>query len=157
MNTLRYGRITWISVLIAGIVSGGLGAIRSSTRASADDAKPTDGPAQKFFAKHCQSCHRGEKPKGDFLIDSLSLDFADKENRLRWLAVLKQVKAGTMPPKGKPRPPAQEAQALADWISGRAAATESTAQGRVVLRRLNRAEYANTVRDLLGVSVDLED
>ena len=70
-----------------------------------------------LFAKHCQSCHRGEKPKGDFRMESLSQDFADKENRLRWLVVLEQVKAGTMPPKGKPRPPAQEVQALTDWIT----------------------------------------
>ncbi len=113
-----------------------------------------------LLAKHCQGCHSGDMPKGDFAIDKLSLDFADKGNRLRWLDVLKQVKEGAMPPKEKPRPPAPEAQALVDWIGGRAAAAEkaqNSTQGRVVLRRLNRAEYTNTVRDLLGVSVDLED
>lgn len=124
-------------------------------------------PAAKYFAeqvkpllaKHCQSCHRGDKPKGDFSIDKLSLDFADKGNRLRWLSVLKQIQKGSMPPKEKPQPKAQEISGLQDWISKQAAAesTRSAAQGRVVLRRLNRAEYANTVRDLLGVSVDLED
>ena len=113
-----------------------------------------------LFAKHCQSCHRGDKPKGDFLVESLSQDFTDNANRKRWLSVLEQVKAGTMPPKEKPRPSAEEVKVLTDWISKHAAAAEaarSAAQGRVVLRRLNRAEYANTVRDLLGVNVDLED
>lgn len=112
---------------------------------------------QPLFDKHCQSCHSGEKPKGDFPIDSLSIDFADRDNRLQWLSVLKHVKEGTMPPSGKPRPSAEEAQELMDWISNRAAAAERTTLGRVVLRRLNRAEYANTVRDLLGVTVDLDD
>lgn len=113
-----------------------------------------------LLAKHCQSCHRGEKPKGDFLIDKLTLDLADKVNRKRWLSVLEQVQAGTMPPKEKPRPSAEEFKVLTDWISKHASAAEaarSASQGRVVLRRLSRAEYANTVRDLLGVSVDLED
>ncbi len=93
-------------------------------------------------------------------MESLSPDFSDNANRKRWLSVLEQVKAGTMPPKEKPRPAADEVKVLTDWISKHAAAAEaarSAAQGRVVLRRLNRAEYANTVRDLLGVDVDLKD
>ena len=130
-------------------------------------ASDTDAEAQQFaeqfkplLAKHCHSCHSGEQPKGDFRVESLSQDFANKENRERWLAVLEQVQGGTMPPKEKPRPPAKEVQALTDWISQRTAEAEaarSAAQGRVVLRRLNRAEYQNTVRDLLGVEVDLQD
>ena len=144
----------WIVALVLGIAP-------SLCASDADaEAKPFAEQVKPLLAKHCQSCHRGEKPKGDFLIDKLSLDFADKENRKRWLSVLEQVKAGTMPPKEKPRPPAEDVKLLTDWISKQAAAAEaarSAAQGRVVLRRLNRAEYANTVRDLLGVSVDLED
>src|SRR5439155_6373085 len=70
------------------------------------------------------------------------------------------VRAGEMPPKAKPRPPEQDVQALTDWIRGRAEAAEAArraTQGRVVLRRLNRVEYENTVRDLLGVPVELKD
>jgi hypothetical protein len=64
-----------------------------------------------------------------------------------------------MPPQEKPRPPEQDVQLLSDWIgaSARAAeAAERAAQGRVVLRRLNRVEYERTVRDLLGVYVELQ-
>lgn len=113
-----------------------------------------------LFLKYCVECHMGDKPKGDFHATKLSLDFVDNANRASWLSVLKQLKAGTMPPVGKPRPTEHETQALIDWIGNRVAAAEKerrAAQGRVVLRRLNRAEYANTVRDLLGVTVDLED
>ncbi len=76
------------------------------------------------------------------------------------MAVLEQVKSGAMPPDGKPRPAAQDVRALSDWIRRQAAAAETAqraADGRVVLRRLNRNEYANTVRDLLAVDVDLKD
>lgn len=149
-----------MSVLFAGIVSGGLGLIGSATRAAAAEDRPTDDPSRKIFEQYCQACHSGAKPKGDFRVDTLSHDFADKENREKWLNIVEQLKAGTMPPKGKPRPPAQEAKALTDWIDGRVAAAETarnTLQGRAVMRRLNQAEYENTVRDLLSVDVELKD
>ena len=122
----------------------------------AADPRPPADPAGPFLAKHCQGCHAGTKPKGNFRLDSLSADFGDKANRERWLTVLEQLTSGAMPPKEKPRPPAGEVKALADWIGGRVDKAGPT-QGRVVLRRLTRAEYENTVRDLLGVELDLKD
>jgi mono/diheme cytochrome c family protein len=142
------------------IVAMALATTGPAARATGADAKPVEGPARPFFASHCQACHAGPKPKGDFRLDSLALDFNDKANRERWLAVLKQLKTGAMPPMEKPRPPARDVKILSDWIGGRvekAEAASSAAQGRVVLRRLNRAEYENTVRDLLKVDVDLKD
>src|ERR1043165_6049875 len=123
-------------------------------------AAEPDNPAKALFAQRCEKCHSGAKPKGDFQIADLSQDFADRKNRERWLTVLEQLKSGAMPPKKEPRPPAQEIQAAVDWITSRAGAAEvaqRAAQGRVVMRRLNRAEYANTMRELLGVEVDLTD
>src|SRR5262249_15651031 len=117
-----------------------------------------DEQVRPFFAKHCQECHGGEKVKGDFRIDKLSADFADKANRDRWLALNEQLKAGTMPPKGKPRPAEQDVKKLSDWIVGKIETVDAArraTEGRVVLRRLNRNEYQNTVRDLLGVTIDL--
>jgi mono/diheme cytochrome c family protein len=124
------------------------------------DAKHSDDWARPFLTRHCQECHRGEKPKGDFLVDRLGSDFADDAVRGRWLTVLKRIRAGEMPPKSKPRPPEKEVQALTAWIRTRAEAAETarrSTQGRVVLRRLNRVEYENTVRDLLGVQVELKE
>jgi mono/diheme cytochrome c family protein len=110
---------------------------------------------------HCYGCHsaQAKEAKGDLRLDRLSADFADEAGRERWLAVLQRVRAGEMPPKSKPRPSPKEVRALADWIGERAAAAEGArrAQGRVGLRRLNRVEYENTVRDLLGLEVDLKD
>jgi hypothetical protein len=89
-------------------------------------------------------------------LDKLAPDFTRAANRERWLMVRERIQAGEMPPKSKPRPPAKEARALALWIGRRARAAPAN-QGRVVLRRLNRVEYENTVRDLLGVAVELKD
>ena len=65
-----------------------------------------------------------------------------------------------MPPKSQPRPGEADVKRVADWIGGRIEAAEAVqraAQGRVVLRRLNRIEYENTVRDLLGVHAELKE
>jgi mono/diheme cytochrome c family protein len=119
-----------------------------------------DEPARPFLAHHCQGCHAGDKPKGKFRLAALTQDFNDKANREWWLAVSEQVRSGAMPPKGKPRPPEKDVTALTDWIRERVETAESARianQGRVPIRRLNRAEYENTVRDLLGVDVELKD
>ena len=52
-----------------------------------------------FLTKHCQECHAGEKPKGDFRIEQLGANFDSQAIRERWLAALKRVKVGEMPPK----------------------------------------------------------
>src|SRR5262249_10363104 len=69
-----------------------------------------------------------------------------------------QLRSGAMPPKKKPRLPEADVMTVVGWIDASAAAAGSlrrAAQGRVVLRRLNRAEYTNTLNDLLGVEVAL--
>src|SRR5262245_28569080 len=115
------------------------------------EVKTTDDIARAFFAKHCQGCHEGKKPKGGFRLESLAADFEDKANRERWLDVLEKLKDGSMPPKEKPRPPAPDVQAVSAWIRtqvDQGAAASTAAKGRVGLRRLNRTEYENTIRDL---------
>ena len=129
---------------------------RPSIGAEPPPAKQLDEPARTFLATHCQECHTGEKPKGDFRVDQLSADFASTANRERWLAALKRVKAGEMPPKAKPRPTEKDVHAVTDWVAARVEAVRQ-AQGRVGLRRLNRVEYENTVRDLLGIDVELQE
>lgn len=137
-----------------------IGLIVSETQATGADKKTANDPAHLLFTQHCLKCHSGAKPKGDFLIESLSPDFSNRKNREQWLTVLDQLRKGDMPPKDKPQPPATEVQAAIKWINERTSEAElaiRATEGRVVLRRLNRAEYANTVRDLLGVEVDLAD
>lgn len=112
-------------------------------------------PHAAFLDAHCAKCHSGEKPKGKWRVDELSSDFADAKSRARWEKVLEQIESGDMPPKSKPRPPKEEAQALTEWISTQISAA-TTQEGRVVLRRLNRVEYENTVNDLLGTSAKLQ-
>ncbi|HEV3117492.1 MAG TPA: DUF1592 domain-containing protein, partial [Gemmataceae bacterium] len=103
------------------------------------------------------SCHGGAKPKADLDLAALSPDFG--KNADVWKSVLDRLAGGSMPPKGKPRPTAAEQQAVVDWVAAGLTAHQAkkiATDGRTRLRRLNRIEYANTIRDLLGVEVDIE-
>jgi mono/diheme cytochrome c family protein len=144
--------VTWTLVLA-------LGAARAGDRDGGPSSKQYDEQVRPFLAKHCQECHAGDKPKGDFRLDRLTPDFDGQATRERWMTVLKRVQAGEMPPKGKPRPAEKDLQSLRAWVGAKAdaAATRRAAEGRTVLRRLNRVEYQNTVRDLLGVQLDLKE
>jgi len=139
-----------------------LAAVLMVSSASAQQAadKVYRDQVRPFLARHCEECHAGEKPKGDFRLDQLDPSFAAKTAEERWRTVQEQLRAGSMPPKKKARPPQAELQAVSDWIAGRIAAVEAsrrTTEGRVVLRRLNRLEYANTIRDLFDTRVDLKE
>ncbi len=124
------------------------------------DAKLFDSQFRPLLVHYCVGCHGEIKPKGKLRLDILTTDFADALVREKWAAVIERLEAGEMPPKDKPRPPAQEIRALTEWLSLHLAAAASdgrTASGRVTLRRLNRVEYENTVRDLLGIPINLRE
>src|SRR4051794_26551883 len=143
-----------IACLVAALLGqNGFGADVADDKTFTDQVRP-------FLVKHCQECHNEKKPKGDFRVDTLTADFDKLVSRDHWQTVLKKVKAGEMPPEGKPRPSADERRLLILWVDGesqRAELARRAREGRVVLRRLNRIEYQNTIRDLLGIQVNLID
>ncbi len=144
MSPCLYRLIVWASL-----------AVLVHHPSAAAQADPT-----AFLIAHCQKCHAGESPKGEFAIAALGNNFADPQNSNRWHNVLQHLSDDTMPPESEPRPPAEQVRTVVTWITQQLTTAEMSRRriaGRVVMRRLNRAEYANTVRDLLGVEVDLTD
>src|SRR5438105_1857817 len=108
--------------------------------------------ARPFIEQHCMSCHGPAKAKAGFRIDLLGADFSAPKVAEQWKEVIDRINAGEMPPESKPRPDAKQASALVGWVNGQLHLVELTAKnagGRIPMRRLNRDEYANTVRDLL--------
>ncbi|HUG91867.1 MAG TPA: DUF1592 domain-containing protein [Planctomycetaceae bacterium] len=153
----RVGFWTSIGVMLLGCSAG---AAPPPTADAAADVRQFDDQFRPLLARYCVGCHRGDEPRGDLRLDNLAPDFADADVRGRWSAVVERLRAGEMPPPEKPRPQASEVEALTDWLAARVAAADASAraaQGRVVLRRLNRVEYENTLRDLLGIEVQLKD
>jgi hypothetical protein len=129
------------------------GLLMEASGATPDDVRP-------LLEKHCHGCHGPKKAKGDLRLDELKLDFADLKTRRQWEEVAEMMKTGEMPPEDEPQPAAGEKEAIVAWVEASVAAAvkaERAAHGRVVLRRLNRVEYENTLRDLLGVPVQIKD
>jgi Protein of unknown function (DUF1592)/Protein of unknown function (DUF1588)/Protein of unknown function (DUF1587)/Protein of unknown function (DUF1585)/Protein of unknown function (DUF1595) len=108
---------------------------------------------QPILEDYCDACHGNGMKKGALALDEFTLDQTRLRDGELWWAVLKNVRAGIMPPAGKPRPSDTERRLLEDWIKYGAFGIEPTNSdpGRVTVRRLNRVEYRNTIRDLMGV------
>jgi hypothetical protein len=128
------------------------------TSSGAPDESASRARAAAVLKRYCLDCHAGKKPKGDLALDSLAPDF-DK-HPAAWKRVLERLADHSMPPKGKPQPAATESRFAQDWIGAGLKAHQArraAVQGRALLRRLNRVEYNNTIRDLLGIDVNLID
>ncbi len=110
--------------------------------------------ASAFIESHCIDCHDANTARAGFRIDLLTEDFTAGNNASLWKEVMDQINSGAMPPKKKPRPDAKDAFAVASWVAQKLDETTKAAQGaggRVPMRRMNRVEYANTVRELFSL------
>ncbi|MFO0811300.1 MAG: DUF1592 domain-containing protein [Gemmataceae bacterium] len=107
---------------------------------------------QPILAKYCYDCHANGLTKGNVTLDGFKSDDLLLKNRDLWLRALKNVRTGLMPPAGEARLTDDEQQTFERWIKADAFGIDSANPdpGRVTLRRLNRTEYRNTVRDLTG-------
>jgi mono/diheme cytochrome c family protein len=107
---------------------------------------------------HCVRCHGPEKQESQVRLDKLSSDMVhDRAAAETWHEVLNALNAGEMPPAQEKQLSASERTTLTTWISDsikRAVDARRDSDGRVVLRRLNRTEYQNTMTDLLGLEMD---
>jgi hypothetical protein len=114
---------------------------------------------QPILETYCYGCHGYGERKGGHAFDEYKSDKALVADTKLWLAVLKNVRAGLMPPRGEEQPSAEERKHLFDWIEFEAFGIDAADPdpGRVTLRRLNRVEYRNTIRDLMGVDFDTFD
>ena len=108
-----------------------------------------------FLAKHCLTCHSTKAKAAKLDLERFKDRQAALAERDVWESVAKRVKSGQMPPAGMPKPSPESVQALVAWASEHIDAIDRTRKvepGRVTARRLNRAEYNNTIRDLFGIS-----
>ena len=145
------------SILISILIATASTTLRADTVSTATGYEKIVKP---FFAAHCNKCHGEKKPKGDLRLDNLSVDFVSPKIATHWTDIMDRMNAGAMPPAGSPRPNANEAAAVVEWIAAKFAETESlrlAKRDKVSFYRLSRDEYANTIRDLLGVNFDPKD
>ncbi|MEM1294484.1 MAG: DUF1592 domain-containing protein [Verrucomicrobiota bacterium] len=111
---------------------------------------------QPFFEKHCVKCHGPDKAKSGVRLDELPMHIDDDYAAEEWQEVLDVLNGAEMPPEDEPQPETEEMAAAIEVM------TDELFQARkrlvdpksITIRRLNKREYANTIRDLLGVPVD---
>ena len=176
----RYSLLTTVSVALAAGPLAAPSAAQSHAPAgerrppAAAQAAETAAVHREVLDRYCVTCHNAPIVRGEaggasplaaqlraarLTLDTLDLDEVGDRAEV-WERVVRKLRAGMMPPAGRPRPEAGVLDALAGWLEGRldAAARRWPDPGRpAAAHRLNRAEYRNAVRDLLAVEVAVED
>lgn len=109
------------------------------------------GEPSAFVAKYCAACHDPASPEAGLDLVSLPSDFANPEHFRRWVKVFDRAAAGEMPPKSADQPTDAERQAFVRQLGDSLRTTEQAQPPTSRLRRLTRAEYENTIRDLFDM------
>lgn len=130
-------------------VAGGLAAQTPTSKSPAFEAT-----VQPVLNRSCLPCHNDRLASGGLNVGGLTHPASINDSREVWEKVIQKIRTGEMPPKGMPKLPEAEMQSFMNFIHRefeRADQNVKADPGRVTARRLNRSEYTNTVRDLLGV------
>ncbi len=117
-----------------------------------------DEKQRAFLKDYCVECHGPEKQKGKLRLDDIPFSLDTVERADRWQKVLNQVNSGEMPPDDAKQPVAGPKTDFLEAVSQTLVSARKSlgdSGGKIVVRRLNRREYQNTIRDLLGVEIDV--
>ena len=122
---------------------------------AASTAAPTTADHKKMLMQYCTACHNDKTKTAGMSVVPLNADNL-QANQATWEKILRRVSLGEMPLRGAPRPPKERLDEFTHWLATtldtQAAANPNP--GRATIRRMNRTEYANAVRDLLALDVD---
>jgi mono/diheme cytochrome c family protein len=154
--TIRCTRRTLLG-MIAGAILVALAPPGSGQPPPRDLAKDYTADVQPLLQKYCLACHSTKAHKGDLDLERFTSLEATRKDLHAWQQVADQVEIGEMPPAGKRQPSDAERKGLLGWVRGlldAEARARAGDPGRVVLRRLNNAEYTSTLRDLTGVDLN---
>ena len=150
-------RSTTTGFFVAGLLA--LGSVQTTPSAPASARRPSSPKPVSYakdivplFEKYCFGCH-GDKKKGDLDLRLYREAATAQQERGVFERVLKNLESHEMPPEKKLQPSPEERARIVAWIENEVFQCDCTKPdpGRVTIRRLNRAEYNNTIRDLVGV------
>lgn len=115
---------------------------------------------QAFLDRYCVSCHDESNRQGNLRLDELEADLSSPPATAVWTEIMHRMNAGEMPPKDALQPDVDRLSRVAEWIAAQLSTTERGThdpEEEVVLRRLTRFEYNNTIRDLVGIDFQPAD
>ena len=145
-----------LASLATALIGGSALAIVHAEAPSIAAAPEATAVVRDMLDGYCLGCHNERLESGGLVLDALDLEQLNV-GAATWEKVIKKVRAGLMPPLTASKPPADERQAFIQALetSLDAAATASPNAGMTVPHRLNRTEYANAIRDILGLEIDV--
>ena len=146
-------------VLAMAAAASGNAEAAGAQRQPAPAAETSGSSEQALLTRYCISCHNDRLKTGGLSLDSLDVSNVGEHAEV-WEKVVRKLRAGVMPPEGRRRPEAATSDQFVTWLE--AALDDAWASapdpGRTeTLHRLNRAEYRNAIRDLLGLDLDIVD
>lgn len=146
-------------ILLIGLMLAGSILQAADEPTVARNSDSLDHVARPFFEQYCLHCHGESKSQGDLRLDQLDADLTTPKTFERWRTIVERVKSGEMPPDKEPRPQPEQMADVVKRLSAQLdeAAAKQRTGGRVVLRRLNRVEYENTLNDLFDVDVSIKE
>jgi len=103
--------------------------------------------------QYCGDCHNADDYSGGLDLEGI-LDQPITAHAPEWERAIRRLRAGVMPPPGQPRPAASDYMALTEFLENRIDQAATPNPGSVMLHRLNRTEYQNAIRDLIGLEID---
>src|SRR5688500_14608203 len=133
---------------------GGSGLVRAADQASANKNETFLTSVAPLLKTHCLRCHSGKEPKGELSLEHLRDAWNVQKDVELGQRIFEVLTNKEMPPEAEPQPPedaVKTALRVLELEISRYDCTENKHPGRVTIRRLNRAEYNNTVRDLVGI------
>ena len=144
-------RILWIAICAIGVSVTASGVQKDPVTAPLAAQEP-----QAIINKYCTTCHNQRSKTGNLELDTKDLAHLEKDV-VAWEAVVRKLRTGMMPPKNAVRPDRATLDGLATWLESgldRQAALHPN-PGSPSVQRMNRTEYANAIRDLLDLEVDV--
>ena len=150
-----------LAAMLAGAAPAGAGATgprpRPPGETPAQSVAPAPAPQRVLLDRYCVTCHNQRLQTGGLALDAADVSRVGEAPDV-WERVVLKLRGGMMPPAGRPRPAGAALDELRGWLEAELdrAAAATVEPGRVPTHRLNRAEYANAVRDLLALDIDAE-
>ena len=139
------------------VVAGGSLLAAAPQQQTTVDRPQAAAPQRALLDRYCVTCHNERLHTAGLTLEKADVANVGADAAL-WEKVLDKVRSGSMPPAGLPRPDQPSYNSFAAYLETALDRTAAAAPqpGRVAVHRLNRAEYTNAIRDLLGVDVDVE-
>src|SRR5215468_931418 len=132
-------------------------AASQQTSVPANPAAPA-APYRALLDQYCVTCHNERAKTAGLMLDKMDVDHV-ADGAETWEKVVRKLRGGMMPPQGRPRPSNDDAYKLISYLETSLDRTASNKPnpGRAAIHRLNRTEYGNAIRDLLGLDIDVTD